>query len=182
MHPEVPPEGTEIASLGVSTALLEKIRARMAEYGLSFAGNRRRISNTHQAMLVREWAEERAPERVADLHSQLFQAYFADGANLADEGTLSEVCAQAGLPAAEVLAAIAAEPRFEDRLAGHRDLAKGCGVTGVPAFIINERHKIRGTLSVTGVPGFIVNKRYIESVQPLEVLRAVLWEIAAGKN
>ncbi len=148
LHPEVPPEGADIAShLGMPPARLEQmqeyLRGRMAEFGLPYIANRRWIFNTHKALLLSEWAREKAPAQELVLNHHLFRAYFADESNLADEAILRDVMVKVGLPADAALAQMDA-PSYEKRLAEYGEMAKSFGITGVPAFIINGRYKIVG--------------------------------------
>ncbi len=182
LHPEVPPGGTDIASFGIPAAYLEKIWLTVAEFGLPVDRTRRRISNTHKALLIHEWAVQNASAQAPEVHRGFFQAYFAAGRDLAEKTIILDVCAQAGLPGESVLADVTADQRYEERLGRYRKAAQAFGVRGVPAFVVDQRHLIAGTLSIQGVPAFIVNKRYIYAPQPFDALLALLREIATKKR
>jgi predicted DsbA family dithiol-disulfide isomerase len=81
------------------------------------------------------------------LAERLFQAYFQEGANVADHATLVRLAGDAGLDeagAAELLAGTeGADAVAEDLVAAHeREL------TGVPAFLVEERMLIPGAQDV----------------------------------
>ncbi len=167
LHPDVPSAGADVSDhLQMSPAQLERtqsyLRGRMAEAGLSYAGNRRLIFNTHRALLLSEWARERAPAEEWALHRRLYQAYFADQGNLADADVLREACAKVGL-AGDAAMRQMDDPRYERRLAEYGEMAQRFGITGVPAFVIDQRYKIVGA-------------------QPLEAMLGALRQIAAQER
>jgi len=103
---------------------------------------------TLEAHRLLAWAWATGGQATQDpLAERLFRAYFQEGANVADHGTLVRLVGEAGLDeaaAAEVLAGTAfAEDVAEDLVeANEREL------TGVPAFLVADRHLIPGAQEV----------------------------------
>jgi len=73
----------------------------------------------------------------------LFHAYFTDGADIGDLGTLGLVADSIGLPPGPTRRALAAgvesEPVHAENLRAHR-----LGINGVPCFLLEGRHAIAG--------------------------------------
>lgn len=148
LHPQTPEEGTDLAAqLGIPPDRIEQmeagLKARADELGLPL-GDGRLLVNTNKALLLAEWARREAPERLDALHRALFHAYFVEGKNLAEHAVLQAVCDEVGLPSDVALAQIETDSALSERLTASRALAQAYEVRGVPAFIINNRHKISG--------------------------------------
>lgn len=146
LHPETP-----VASMPLSDyfshltpdqvdQMHEGPKARAAELGLPF-NQPPILANTRKALALAEYARDAG--RLDALHMPLFQAFFVRGQNLADEGVLREVAATAGLDPDAALSAVN-EGRYAERLNEYAEQARAYGVTGVPAFIVNNRYKIVG--------------------------------------
>jgi predicted DsbA family dithiol-disulfide isomerase len=73
----------------------------------------------------------------------LMQAFFVDGLDLTDAGTLVRVASQAGLDRKEAEAALADEA-LRRAVAEEEDKARAMGVNGVPFFIFNKRLAVEG--------------------------------------
>jgi predicted DsbA family dithiol-disulfide isomerase len=120
----------------------EMIRARGAQVGFRFDMDKRtRIYNTFDAHRLLHWAGLEG--RQLELKQALFKAYFDDGADPSDYTLLAAVAAQVGLNpvrAQEILATneYAAEVRAREQF------YYNLGINGVPAIIINDRHRIEG--------------------------------------
>lgn len=103
--------------------------------------------NTHDAHRLLAWADEQGADTQRALGQRLFLAYFTQGENIADHGSLARLAGQAGLDAdaaTEVLAgdAFAAEVRKDMDEARDRD------IHGVPNFVIEDRFAIPGAQDV----------------------------------
>lgn len=166
LHPDTPSQGVNIVEyLGYPPSQFEQmeaaLRARAEELGLPLNGNRKLV-NTHKALLLSEWAADHAPEQLPALHHALFQAYFVQAANLAEDEVLKAACSQVGIRADEALAGSQA-PLYEERVAASMQRARAYGITGAPTFIIDNRYKIVGA-------------------QPYEVLLKALRQISAEQR
>jgi 2-hydroxychromene-2-carboxylate isomerase len=68
-------------------------------------------------------------------HAAIFDAFWARGLNFGDDAIFRSVLESAGLPAAEILAAIET-PAIKDRLRANTDDAVARGMFGAPAFFV----------------------------------------------
>jgi predicted DsbA family dithiol-disulfide isomerase len=101
----------------------------------------RRIPNTLDAHRLIHWAGIEG--RQTPVVSALFRAYWQEGRDIGDRDTLSDIADGAGLDAAMVRRLLATEADADDIRA--RDThARERGITGVPTFIIANRHVVPG--------------------------------------
>lgn len=79
--------------------------------------------------------------------SALFRAYWSEGRDIGDAGVLADIAGQAGLDRAMTRRLLASDADREDIRA--RDAhARARGVSGVPTFIIAQRHAVQGAQPV----------------------------------
>ena len=79
--------------------------------------------------------------------STLFRAYWSEGRDIGDTDVLADIAGQAGLDRAMTLRLLSSDADREDIRA--RDAhARARGVSGVPTFIIAERHAVQGAQPV----------------------------------
>jgi protein disulfide-isomerase len=78
---------------------------------------------------------------------RFFEAYFKEGANIADHETLKALGAELGLQADEIQAALTSP---EMQAAVERDLAeaRSIGINGVPYFVLDRKHAMSGAQPV----------------------------------
>ncbi|MFZ5815772.1 MAG: DsbA family oxidoreductase, partial [Bacillota bacterium] len=118
LHPETPEGSIPLTEYfrHFSPAQMEQmhagLKARAEELGLPF-NPPPILANTRKALALAEYARDQG--RLEDLHLPLFQAFFVEGQNLADEAVLREAAARAGLDPDAALAAVK-EGRYEQRL------------------------------------------------------------------
>ena len=101
----------------------------------------RRTPNTLDAHRLIHWAgiEGRQPAVVA----ALFAAYFREGRDIGDREVLADIADGVGMDAAVVSKLLASDADAEDVRA--RDAhSRQMGVTGVPCFIVGQRHAVPG--------------------------------------
>lgn len=147
LHPDTPPEGRSLIELfHISTAQLAQmhrgLRQRAAEVGLPMDPPGV-LFNTRRAHRLAEYASDRG--RGEAVRRRLFQSNFVEGRNLAADDVLKEAAIAAGLDGDAALAAID-DDKYEERLRSAMLEAQRFGVTGVPAFIIEDRYRIVGAL------------------------------------
>ena len=87
-------------------------------------------------------------------HEHMFHAYFTDGLDIGSLDIITAVAGKSGLDEKEVQRAVL-EGRYASRLDEARREGQLIGLTGVPLFIIENKHKIVGA-------------------QPIEVFRNLL--------
>jgi predicted DsbA family dithiol-disulfide isomerase len=92
------------------------------------------------------WATGGAAAQHA-LVERLFRAYFTEGANVADHATLVALAADAGLDADAAGEALGSG-RHADEVAADLDGALERGITGVPAFVVDDRALVPGAQDV----------------------------------
>lgn len=81
-------------------------------------------------------------ERLTD---KVFTAYWRDLRDIGDEAVLVEIGAEAGLDPA-IIRADFASPESRNTVLAEADAFRQTGVTGVPTYIVNERHGFSGAL------------------------------------
>jgi 2-hydroxychromene-2-carboxylate isomerase len=87
------------------------------------------------AMRAATWAKREG--RLAAYARAVFQAQFADGADIADLDMLSECAGRAGLDPA-LLAQAVADPAIKDELRQATDAAWAAGVRGIPTLRLDD--------------------------------------------
>ena len=100
-----------------------------------------RTPSTLDAHRLIHWAGlERCQDAVVDA---LFRAYFLEGADIGDRNVLSDVAEAAGMDRSVVDRLLDGDADVED--VRRRDAhARSRGVTGVPTFVVAERHVVPG--------------------------------------
>lgn len=116
------------------------LKARAAEFGLRMEPPTT-LYNTRPAHLLAEYARDLG--KVNEIQPRLFRVNFVEGRNLADREVLREVARDAGLDPDAAMAALGSD-EYEDRINRAAAEARAYGVTGVPAFIIEQRYRIVG--------------------------------------
>lgn len=119
-----------------------RVAAAGAEEGIAFAFDKITVSpNTLNAHRMIRWAGEVG--RQDAMKERLLNAYFMEGANLADDGVLANLAADAGLDQEAVAARLASD---SDVAAVQEEVANAhrIGVTGVPFFIFAGKLALAG--------------------------------------
>ena len=136
LHPETPDSGIPLEELFQGRGydieeMKQHMSSLMAEENLPY-GKRTHTYNSRFAQELSKWGESFPKGEAMNL--KLFEAYFAEGRNLAEPGVLLEVAEAAGLDRD------AAEEMIHKRI--YRDAvdadwkrAHELGVTGVPTFV-----------------------------------------------
>lgn len=163
IHPETPPEGRPISSLGYPPERWAQMTANLARMGkeedIVFI-DRTFTTNSHKALLLAEAVRRSEPGVFEALNEALFRAYFTEGKNIGDERVLRRIAAEAGIPG-ETVDLAWNDPLFEERLKRQHEVAARVGVTGIPTFILG-------------------NKWIIEGAVPTEMLNDVALKVAAA--
>jgi predicted DsbA family dithiol-disulfide isomerase len=154
IHPETPPEGVLLAVRlpGIDwEGMYQNLRRSGAHYGITF-GDVKLLSNSRLSLEAGEYARDHG--RFHEFHEKIFRAYFTEVKDIGRMEVILEAARSAGLDT-QVLAAALREGRYRARLQEVQQESERYGVTGVPAFIVEEQYKIVGA-------------------QPLEVFRETL--------
>jgi len=101
----------------------------------------RRTPNTLNAHRLIHWAGIEG--RQTPVVAALFVAYFKDGRDIGDVDVLADIADSAGLDAAMVRKLLQSEGDTDD-IKARDEWAREKGVTGVPTFIVGQRHAVPG--------------------------------------
>jgi 2-hydroxychromene-2-carboxylate isomerase len=115
--------------------MLQDLKLWAKSYGVPFVFPASFPPNTVRAMRACSFAAERG--KVRELSLALFEGYWARGVDPSSEEGLQKASAVAGLPIADVLAAIETQP-IKDALRKTTDAAIARGVFGAPAMVLGD--------------------------------------------
>ena len=140
LHPDTPDSGILLEELfrerGYDIqSMKQHMSALMTEENLAY-GNRSHTYNSRLAQELAKWGES-FPEGEA-LNLKIFEAYFAEGRNLAEPEVLLDVAEVAGLPL-ETAEEVIRQRSFRDAVDTDWKRAHELGVTGVPTFVSGNR-------------------------------------------
>ncbi len=117
---------------------MEHLKKVAAELGLPW-GMRTRTYNSRRAQELGKWAE--ALGKGDEFHLAVFQAYFADGRNIANISVLKEIAGAIGLNGHLAEQALA-ERTFKEAVDRDWEYSRICGITAVPTFMVNEQRVV----------------------------------------
>jgi predicted DsbA family dithiol-disulfide isomerase len=166
LHPEYPPEGIPRAQLNAryGGAFHERLKDSFEASGLVYNPPPEVVPNTMRALAMTELARDRGLQR--PMHDRLMQAYWEEARNIGDHEVLREMAAEVGLDD-EAIAAAFEDDDLADRVRSSTAQAHSIGVTGVPAFVLDNR------LLVLGAQPREVFEQAIERLQQRDVPREV---------
>ena len=139
LHPETPQEGLSLEELFTGRdldipAIQGHLRELMRLEGLPY-GNRTHTYNSRLAQELSKWGERFSESSI--LNQKIFEAYFVDGQNLADQDLLAKLAGEAALSTQE------ASEVLENRLYKEAvDIdwmrSRQIGISAVPTFVIGQ--------------------------------------------
>ncbi len=132
---------------GAFDSMTRRLTALGVDEGIDYRFDLALRVNTLEAHRLLSWAHAAGVAEQGALNERLFLAYFTEGANVADHGTLARLAGEAGLDrdeAAEVLASGA----FAGEVRADLDAARDRDIHGVPNFVIEDRLSIPGAQEV----------------------------------
>jgi predicted DsbA family dithiol-disulfide isomerase len=121
--------------------IVEHLTQVAADVGLEFRMDRALRANTFDAHRLLAWAEPRG--RQGELAERLFQAYFCEGLDVGDPGTLARLAGDVGLDEAAATAMLQSADgvaELHEALAGAADR----GISAVPTFVFQGRFGVPG--------------------------------------
>jgi predicted DsbA family dithiol-disulfide isomerase len=157
IHPETPPEGMllSVRLPGIDwDGMYQNLRRSGAQYGISF-GDVKLLSNSRLSLEAGEYARDHG--RFDEYHEEIFRAYFTEVQDIGRMDVILDAARSAGLDA-EALQSALKKGFYRDRLQAAQQESERYGVTGVPAFIIEDQYKIVGA-------------------QPMEVFRELMQKL-----
>jgi len=143
LHPEYPPQGIPRSELHAryGDAFHARLRGLFDAAALGYNPPPEVVPNTMRALSLTELARDRGRHRV--VHDGLMRAYWEQARDIGDPAVLIAVAVEAGLDADEAAIAIA-DRALEDRVRTSTAQAHSIGVTGVPAFVLDDRLLVLG--------------------------------------
>ena len=143
LHPETPPAGMLLSERfkGYNlSSFYDQLRARGKEVGVVFS-DLTVLSNSRLALMASEYARDLG--RYDLFHQNIFHAYFTEGLDIGNLKVIANIAKKSGLDEKETLSAVR-DGRYASRLNETRKEATLIGLTGVPLFVIENKHKIVG--------------------------------------
>ena len=131
--------------------IMEHLRSMGAPFGITFV-DRPLLSNSRLALQAAEFSRDH--DLFGPFHIALFAAYFSNGLDIGNIDVLATIARDAGLNAREMKQALQSG-KYLPGLEAAKEEAAVRGVTGVPAF-------------------FIEDKKSVVGAQPLDVFRKAL--------
>lgn len=120
------------------------VRERAATLGLHYDFDKAVVGNSFHAHRLIQLAKTKGLG--AEAEERLFNAYFTEGAHLADTATLVLLGTEIGLNAAEVEQMLAGD-QFSDAVRRDEQEAQQIGVRGVPFFLLADKYTVSGAQS-----------------------------------
>lgn len=124
--------------------MYDHIRQRGKEFSITF-GDVTLLPNSRLALEASEYAREMG--KYESFHENMFRFYFTEAYDIGSIGVITSVATESGLDAGGMMNAIS-EKRYRPRLTQARQEGEKINLTGVPTFIVNEKHKIVGAQPV----------------------------------
>jgi predicted DsbA family dithiol-disulfide isomerase len=143
LHPETPPAGMLLSERFKGydlSSFYDQLRARGKEVGVVF-GTHTLLSNSRLALMASEYARDK--NRYDSFHQNIFHAYFTEGLDIGNLKVIADVANKSGLDEKETLNAVR-DGRYAPRLNEARKEGQLIGLTGVPLFVIENKHQITG--------------------------------------
>lgn len=129
---------------GAFDQMTTRLTALGSAEGIDYRFDRAQRVNTADAHRLMAWAWATGGQATQDaLADGLFRAYFSEGANVADHEALVRLAAEAGLAATRAADVLAGD-EFAAEVAEDLGAAVQGQITGVPAFVIEDRLLIPG--------------------------------------
>jgi predicted DsbA family dithiol-disulfide isomerase len=142
LNPDMPPEGVnrqkfrlaKFGSLERSQQMDARVSGVAADVGLEFHLEKlTRTPSTLKAHRLIRFAAQQGVQ--SDFVEALFNGYYCEGADLGDDAVLADLGHRGGLDRLAARAMLASEEGVREILAGDQ-MARNCGVQGVPSFAL----------------------------------------------
>ena len=148
LHPETPVDGMDTSCLGYSDPkwqqMMDNLSRLAQEEGITFCPQSF-TTNSHKSLLLAEAARQDGAEVFYSLHRRLFEAFFTEGRNIADEAVLTALAREAGV-SDDVLFRAWSDERYEQRLGEYRAAAHELDVRATPTIFFGEKQRLDGAL------------------------------------
>jgi predicted DsbA family dithiol-disulfide isomerase len=143
LHPEYPTEGIPRSQLiaRYGEAMTERVRQMFGRVGLVYNPHPDVVPNTMRALRLTELARVRGLHE--PLHDRLMEAYWTEARDIGDPDELRVLAVEAGLVEDEIDEVLAGDA-YRDHVLAATAQAQAIGVTGVPAFLLDQRLLVLG--------------------------------------
>jgi len=141
IHPQTPPAGCSINTLGYSdqqwTQMMQSLHEMTKEEGIVMQEHDF-TTNSGPALRLAEAAKKDGREVFYRLHESLFEAFFCHGKNIADRAILTGLGEEAGMSSKQ-LEQFCDQVDITERLQWNLQLASQDDIRSVPCYIIGNR-------------------------------------------
>ena len=143
LHPEYPETGLPREQLlaRYGDAGIDRVRRMFEAVGLTYEPHPATVPNTMRALRVTELARDRGLHQA--VHDRLMQAYWEESRDIGDPQELLALAHEAGLEGPEVEEVLAGD-EYLDRVRCSTAEAQSLGITGIPAFVLDDRLLVMG--------------------------------------
>lgn len=121
--------------------MIDRIVSMAKDVGLNYNYDKVIGTNTFDAHKLVHYSEEKNKDK--EMVERLLKAYFIDGLDIGDSGTLSELAEEVGLDKREALESLEND-KYRSKVEEDRYLSQQLGITSVPFFVINNKTAIPG--------------------------------------
>ncbi len=155
IHPETPKDGVKTVDYFPKYDM-EKMKNYIESFGkdVGIKLNGDVLANSKLSLAANEFAKKKG--KFDKFHEAIFKANFEEGKNIGDMDVLLEIAQSVGLNKAELKLYLVDERNLE-AIDESSAQAKKLGITGVPAFIINNKMVV-GAQSIEVLKEFIENE------------------------
>jgi len=131
--------------LDYARQLNQQVTEMAAVVGLHYDFDKAVVANSFDAHRLLQLAKQHGLGDAAE--EALFKAYFTEGKNIADRGTLTELGVAIGLDANEMKQVLSTNA-YADAVKHDIDEAQQLGIRGVPFFVFDEKYAVSGAQPV----------------------------------
>ena len=121
--------------------MLQNVTAMAKEAGLDFNFDQSIMVNSQKAHQLIQFAKSKGLGN--EIEERLFQAYFTEGKNVADQTTLTELGKENGLDENELQVAFN-DDKYRYQMKQDIQEAQNIGVRGVPFFVFDRKYGVSG--------------------------------------
>jgi predicted DsbA family dithiol-disulfide isomerase len=122
------------------SSFFKQLRAHGKEVGVVF-GNVKVLSNSKLALMASEYARDN--NRYESFHENMFHAYFTEALDIGKLDVIADIAQKSGLDEKATRCAVN-DGGYESRLKEARKEGNRIGLTGIPLFIIENKHQFVG--------------------------------------
>lgn len=139
LHPETPPGGVPLEEYFLPTSfqsVWEYLKKFAASFGITDMRFPERLPNSRSILTLAEFARDKG--RLKEFRHQAMNAYWREGKDLEDSGTLKAIAQQAGLPL-QSISRVLQSPRYLNRVMANRLEAVAHKISGLPTLIVGQQ-------------------------------------------